>query len=193
MAIPGRRRAARNGMRWLHTLVAALAFALPLAPAAASAAPTPAAPAVLGPTDLREQARLANLVLVAVAAAAEGRALPPEFSPQLAEDIARRIAVNGTTGGPARLTAFAPLVPIHWERVPAAGERAPAPTADTARLRARLLGTVTVARDATPGQPARVATRPLARRAIVVTLARRDGRWAVTGVAVDSASGSLAE
>jgi len=139
------------------------------------------------------QAQQANLVLAAIAAAAAGRPLPDGLSPQVAEDIARRLVVNDTFGDPARLTAFAPDGPIHWERLPAPGDRAPSPTADTARLTARLVGTVTVARDAVAGRPARATTHPLARQVLTITLARRDGRWAVTAVAVPTASGSLAE
>jgi len=166
-------------------LAALLALALLAAPSRAAATPTPAA-TTPGPEDLLAQARAANLVLVAIAAVAEGRDLPGELSPQIREDIARSIAAsNAPLAAPARLTAFAPLVPVHWER-------APTPTADTARLSARLLGTVTVAHDAAPGQPARTVRRPLARQGVTVALARRGGRWTVTDIRLNSPSGTLA-
>ncbi len=183
-----RHRTGRRGAR----LVALLALALLVAPPGVAATPAPAA-APLGPADLLAQARQADLVLVAIAAAAAGRDLPNELSPQIREDIARRIAVDTSSAGPAHLTAFTPLVPVHWERVPPFGERAPSPTADTATLRARLLGTVTVAHDATPGRPVRVAQRPLARQLVSIDLARRDGRWVVTRITVNTASGTLAQ
>ncbi len=187
---------ARRRARLVAALAApALALALALGPAGASAAPTPApTPATIGPADLLAQARQAQLALDAIAAAAAGRPLPDGLSPQVAEDVARRIVVNNPTlGDPARLTAFDPALPVHWERRPDAGDRTPAPTGDTARLTARLRGTATVAYAAAPGRPARTATRPLARQPVDLTLARRDGGWIITGIAVSTASGSLAE
>ena len=192
--IPHGTLAAPRRARWpRYALGALLLLALVGTPAGAAATPSPAAPPPIGPADLLAQARLADLVLGAIADATAGRDLPSELSPQVREDIRRRLAANGTAGGPARLTAFAPLLPIHWERVPPAGQQAPTPTADTATLQARLLGTVAVARDASPGVPARTASRPLARRALTIDLARRDGRWVVTRIQTNTASGSLAE
>ncbi len=174
--------------------VAPLALALALGPAGAAAAPTPApTPATSGPADLLAQARQAQLALDAIAAAAAGRPLPDGLSPQVAEDVRRRLVVNDTFGNDAHLVAFDPALPVHRERRPAAGDRTPAPTGDTARLTARLRGTATVASAAAPGRPARTATRPLARQPVDLTLARRDGGWVVTGIQVSTASGSLAE
>lgn len=149
------------------------------------------APATIGPADLLAQARQADLVLAAIAAAAEGRDLPGDLSPQIQEDIRRRIVASDGILGPARLTAFAPLLPVHWEREIPFGEAAPSPNGDAAHLRAALLGTVTVRYDATPGRSARTARRPLAREVLTVGLARRDGRWVVTRVDVPANVGTL--
>jgi len=54
-------------------------------------------------------------------------------------------------------------------------------------LRARLLGTATVAHAAAPGRPARTVQRPLARQGVTIALARRDGRWLVTRVTLTAA------
>ena len=181
-------RPARPARRARHLAAlagASLALALALGPtAAATPAPAPA-PAPPAPADLLAQARQAQLVLAAIAAAAAGRPPPPGLSPQVAEDIARRLVVDTTLGNDARLVAFAPDLPIHWER-------GAAPSPDTATLQARLLGTVTVAGTAGPGRPARTDQRPLARRALVIALARRDGRWVVTDIRVDTGAGGLA-
>jgi len=184
---PGRRA------RLVAALAAApLALALTLAQVGAAAAPTPApTPATDGSADRLAQAQQAQLVLAAIAAAAAGRDLPAGLSPQVAEDI-RRLVVDTTLGNDARLTAFAPLVPIHWERASPFGSGPPPPGADTVLLRARLLGTATVAHAAAPGRPARTVQRPLARQGVTSALARRDGHWLVTSVTLTGAL-SLAE
>ncbi len=182
---PGRRA------RLVAALAAApLALALTLAPVGAAAAPTPT-PATDGPAERLAQAHLAALVLAALAAAAAGRDLPAGLSPQVAEDL-QRLVVDTTLGNDARLTAFAPLVPIHWERASPFGSGPPPPGADTVLLRARLLGTATVAHAAAPGRPARTVRRPLARQEVTIALARRDGRWLVTRITLTGAQ-SLAE
>ncbi len=184
---PGTPRHARRA-RLVAALVAApLALALTLAPVGAAAAPTPAlTPATDGPADRLAQARQAQLVLDALAAAAAGRDLPAGLSPQVAEDI-QRLAVDTTLGNDARLTAFAPLTPIHWERASPLGSGPPPPGADTVLLQARLLGTATVAHAAAPGRPARTVQRPLARQGVTIALVRRDGRWLVTRVTLTAA------
>jgi len=187
---PATRRGRRA--RLVAALAAApLALALTLAPVGAAAAPTPApTPAADGPADRLAQARQAQLVLAALAAAA-GRDLPAGLSPQVAEDI-QRLAVDTTLGNDARLTAFAPLTPLHWVRASPLGSGPPAPGADTVLLRARLLGAATVAHAAAPGRPARTVQRPLARQGVTIALDRRDGRWLVTRITLTAAQ-SLAE
>jgi hypothetical protein len=189
---PGTPRHARRARLVAALAVVSFALALTLAPVGAAAAPTPApTPATDGPADRLAQAHQADLVLAAIAAAAEGRDLPAGLSPQVAEDL-QRLVVDTTLGNDARLTAFAPLVPLHWERASPLGSGPPPPGADTVLLRARLLGTATVAHAATPGRPARTVRRPLARQEVTIALARRDGRWLVTRITLTAAQ-SLAE
>ena len=184
---PGTPRPGRRARLVAALAAAPLALALTLAPVGAAAAPTPAlTPATDGPADRLAQARQAALVLAAIAAAAAGHDLPAGLSPQIQEDI-RRLVIDTTLGNDARLTAFAPLVPIHWERASPLGSGPPPPGADPVLLRARLLGTATVAHAATPGRPARTVRRPLARQEVTIALARRDGRWLVTRITLTAA------